>query len=146
MDEELVLLTSYFNLAGGRRQDNADTFRVEPSVASATARDGTAALYIVSEASASGQIGLRARRRVADVILWEYGKRSDEAPIPRIKAAIRSAHEVIAAEFDGHVSVGVTVMAVEDDSVFLGQVAPAQVYVLHDGSLHSISARAASGS
>ncbi|MBV9278482.1 MAG: hypothetical protein JOZ41_00225, partial [Chloroflexi bacterium] len=140
MDDELVLLTSYFNVAGGRRQDTADTFRVEPGVTSATSPDGSAALYIVTEASTSGAIGPRARRRAADVVIWEYSSHGDDPPVPRLKAALRAAHEAILGEFDGHVTVGLSVMAVEKDTVYLGQVAPAQVYVLHDGNLHSIAA------
>jgi hypothetical protein len=57
-----------------------------------------------------------------------------------LRSALRTAHEEIAREFDGHVSVGISVIAVERDDVYLAQVAPAQVYVLHDGSLHSIAA------
>ncbi|GAC1510677.1 MAG: hypothetical protein NVS2B16_11050 [Chloroflexota bacterium] len=140
MDDELVLLTSYFNLADARRQDSADTFRVDPSVASSTSPDGTAALYIVTESSASGNMGPRARRVAADTVAWEYATHSDEPPASRLKAALRAAHEGVVHEFDGHVTVGLSVVAVEGDTVYLGQVAPAQVYVLHEGSLHSIAA------
>jgi len=139
MDDELVLLTSYFNLVDGRRQETADTFRVDPSLPSKTSPDGTAALYIVTEASAGSQMGTRARRTVADTIAWEYSKRTEEPPVSRLRAAFRAAHEGVLQEFDGHVGVGVSVIAVEGDTVYLGQVAPAQVYVLHDGGLHSIA-------
>ena len=142
MDDELVLLTSYFNLSGGRRQDTADTLRVEPSLSSATSPDGSAALYVVTESSAGGHMGPRARRRAADVVAWEYSSHADEPPAPRLKAALRAAHEAVLSEFDGHVAVGLSVMAVEKDTVYLGQVAPAQVYVLHEGGLHSIAADA----
>lgn len=141
-DEELVLLTSYFNLAQSRRQDTADTFRVDPHVPSATSPDGTAALYIVTEASAAGHLGPRARRLVADSVAWEYSTRSDEPPAARLKAALRAAHEELRRELDGHVVVGVSVIAVEGDDIYLAQVAPGQVYVLHDGSLHSMPASA----
>jgi hypothetical protein len=145
MDDDLVLLTSYFNLANGRRQDTADTFRVDPSLPSKTSPDGTAALYIVTEASTGGHMGPRARRLAADTIAWEYSTHGDDQPAPRLRAALRTAHQEVAREFDGHVSVGVSVIAVEHDQVYLAQVAPAQVYVLHEGSLHSVSA-AVSGS
>src|SRR5579872_2951750 len=140
MDDELVLLTSYFNLANGRRQDTADTFRVDPSLPSNTSPDGTAALYIVTEASTGGHMGPRARRMAADTIAWEYSRNGDEPPARRLKAALRAAHAEVAREFDGHVSVGVSVIAVERDDIFLAQVAPGQVYVVHEGNLHSISA------
>lgn len=140
MDEALVLLTSYFNLVNGRRQDTADTFRVDPDVSSSTAPDGTAALYIITEASAAGQMGPRARRLAADTVAWEYATHNDDPPPARIKSALRAADEAVRQEFDGHVAVGLSVIAVEGDSVYLGQVAPAQVYVLHEGSLHSIAA------
>jgi hypothetical protein len=140
MDEELVLLTSYFNLVDGRRQDTADTFRVDPNVPSSTAPDGTAALYVITEASAAGQMGPRARRLAADTVAWEYASHNDDPPAARIKSALRAADEAVRQQFDGHVAVGLSVIAVEGDSVYLGQVAPAQVYVLHDGSLHSIAA------
>ncbi|HLJ67915.1 MAG TPA: hypothetical protein VKX16_11200 [Chloroflexota bacterium] len=146
MNDDLVLLTSYFNLSNGRRQDSADTFRVEPSVPSRTSPDGNAALYIMTEASASGHMGPRARRQTADTIAWEYASRGDEPPAPRLRAALRTAHEEIAREFDGHVSVGVSVIAVERNDVFLAQVPPAQVYVLHEGSLHSMPAAAGGSS
>ena len=142
MDDELVLLTSYFNLANGRRQDTADTFRVDPSLASGTSPDGTAALYVVSEASTGGNMGPRARRLAVDTIAWEYSSHGDEAPPRRLKAALQAAHEEVLREFDGHVSVGASVIAVEGDDIFLAQAAPAQVYVLHEGSLHSIAAGA----
>lgn len=140
MDEELVLLTSYFNLVDGRRQDTADTFRVDPAVSSSTAPDGTAALYVVTEASAAGQMGPRARRLAAGTVAWEYASHNDDPPAARIKAALRAADEAVRQQFDGHVAVGMSVIAVEGDSVYLGQVAPTQVYVLHEGSLHSIAA------
>lgn len=140
MDDELVLVTSYFNLAEGRRQDTADTFRVDPNVPSSTAPDGSAALYVITEASAAGQMGPRARRLAADTVAWEYASHTDDAPPARIKSALRAADEAVRQQFDGHVAVGLSVIAVEGDSVYLGQVAPAQVYVLHDGSLHSIAA------
>lgn len=142
MDDDLVLLTSYFNLANGRRQDTADTFRVDPSLPSRTSPDGTAALYIVTESSGAGQMGPRVRRLAADTIAWEYSTHGEEPPAARLKAALRTAHEVIMREFDGHVSVGASVIAVEHRDVYLAQVAPAQVYVLHAGSLNSISASA----
>lgn len=140
MDEELVLLTSYFNLVDGRRQDTADTFRVDPAVSSATAPDGTAALYVITEASAAGQMGPRARRLAADTVAWEYASHNDDPPAARIKSALRAADEAVRQQFDGHVAVGMSIIAVEGDTVYLGQVAPTQVYVLHDGSLHSIAA------
>jgi hypothetical protein len=140
MDEDLVLLTSYFNLANGRRQDTADTFRVDPSLPSSTSPDGTAALYLVTEASTGGSMGPRVRRLAADTIAWEYSTHSQDQPATRLKAALRAAHEQIRADLDGHVSVGASVIAVEHKDVFLAQVAPAQVYVMHEGSLHSISA------
>ncbi|HEX8917499.1 MAG TPA: hypothetical protein VF898_03270 [Chloroflexota bacterium] len=140
MEDELVLLTSYFNLSGGRRQDNGDTFRVEPEVASATSPDGNASLYIVTESSSGGQMGTRARKRAADVVSWEYATHGEDPPPQRLKAALRASHETVREEFEGHVSLGLSVMAVEGDTVYLGQVAPAQVYVLHDGRLHSIPA------
>lgn len=140
MDDELVLLTSYFNLANGRRQDTADTFRVDPSLPSSTSPDGTASLYIVTESSTSGHIGPRARRLAADTIAWEYSTHGDVAPASRLKGALRTAHEEVQREFDGHVSVGVSVIAVEHNDVYLAQVPPSQVYVLHEGNLHSIPA------
>jgi len=140
MDDELVLLTSFFNLAGGRRQDTANTFRVESNVPSETSPDGGAALYVVTESSASGQMGPRARRTVADTIAWEYQAHKDVPPPARLKAALRSAHEAVAHDFDGHVTVGASVIAVEQDNIYLAQVAPGQVYVLHEGSLNSINA------
>lgn len=140
MDEELVLLTSYFNLLNGRRQDTAGTFRVDPDVASATAPDGTAALYVVTEASTAGQMGPRARRLAANTVAWEYAARDEEPPPSRIKGALRAADDAVRQEYDGHVAVGMSIIAVEGDTVYLGQVAPAQVYVLHEGSLHSIAA------
>lgn len=140
MDDTLVLLTSYFNLANGRRQDTADTFRVDASLPSRTSPDGTAALYILTESSTGGHMGPRVRRLVADTIAWEYSAHGDEPPAARLKAALRTAHEEALREFDGHVSVGSSVIAVEHTDVYLAQVAPAQVYVLHEGSLHSISA------
>jgi len=140
MDDELVLLTSFFNLAGGRRQDTANTFRVESNVPSETSPDGGAALYVVTESSASGQMGPRARRTVADTIAWEYQAHKDVPPPARLKAALRTAHEAVAHDFDGHVTVGATVIAVEQDNIYLAQVAPGQVYVLHEGSLNSINA------
>jgi len=140
MDDELVLLTSYFNLAGGRRQDTADTFRVDPSVASATSPDGTAALYIVTESSGGSHMGTRARRLALDTVAWEYASHGDVQPAARLRGALQAAHEAVVGEYEGHVSIGMSVIAVEGDTVFLGQVAPAQVYVVHDGGLHSIAA------
>lgn len=140
MDDELVLVTSYFNLVEGRRQDTADTFRVESDLASSTSPDGHAALYIVTEASTGGHIGPRARRIAADTVAWEYSSAGTEPPVSRLKRAMRAAHEAVHEEFDGHVTVGMSVIAVEADVVYLGQVAPAQVYVLHEGGLHSIPA------
>jgi len=140
MDDELVLLTSFFNLAGGRRQNTANTFRVESNVPSETSPDGGAALYIVTESSTSGQMGPRARRTVADSIAWEYQAHQDVPPPARLKAALRTAHEAVAHDFDGHITVGASVIAVEQDNIYLAQVAPGQVYVLHEGSLNSINA------
>jgi hypothetical protein len=138
--EELVLLTSYFNLAGGRRQDTADTFKVESSVPSGTSPDGVAALYVVTEASTGGNIGPRARRLAAETIAWEYQEAASAAPAQRLRGALRAAHTAVADEGDGHVAIGAGVIAVEGDSIFLAQVSPAQVYVLHEGQLHSITA------
>ncbi len=140
MDDDLVLLTSYFNIANGRRQDTADTFRVDPSLPSHTSPDGTAALYIITESSTAGHMGPRARRVAADTIAWEYSSHGDDPPAHRLKAALRTAHDSVLQEFDGHVKVGVSVIAVEHKDVYLAQIAPAQVYVIHDGSLHSITA------
>lgn len=137
-NDELVLLTSYFNLAGGRRQDEADTFRVESSVPSATSPDGVAALYVVTESSAGGNMGPRARRLVADSIAWEYQQHGEVPPAQRLRAAMRTAHSQIAEEFDGHVSVGASAIAVEAGTVYLAQAAPSQVYVVHDGRLDPI--------
>jgi len=145
MEDELVLLTSYFNLAGGRRQDTADTFRVEASVPSGSAPEG-AALYIVTEASAGGHMGPRARRQAADTVAWEYSSHDDDAPSTRLKAALRTAHDEVSREFDGHVAVGIGVIEIERDNVYLAQVPPAQVYVLHEGSMHSSAAAADGGS
>jgi hypothetical protein len=145
-NDELVLLTSYFNLAGGRRQDTADTFRVESSVPSTTSPDGVAALYIVTEASAGGHMGPRARRMAADAVAWEYSQYPDVPPPQRLKSALRHAHEQIAEEGDGHVAVGAGVIAVEGGSIFLAQASPAQVYVLHEGRLHSLPAIEEGGS
>lgn len=142
MEDELVLLTSYFNLVGGRRQDTADTFRVDTDLPSASSPDGTAALYILTESSTGGHMGPRARRLVADTIAWEYSSHPDDQPVSRLKAALRAAHDQLAREFDGHVAVGASVIAVERDVVYLAQVAPAQVYVMHDNSLHSLPATA----
>jgi hypothetical protein len=137
--EELVLLTSYFNLAGGRRQDTAETFKVESSVPSGTSPDGVAALYVVTEASTGGNIGPRARRLAAETIAWEYQEAAQAAPPQRLRGALRAAHTAISDEGDGHVAVGAGVIAVEGDNIFLAQAAPAQVYVLHEGQLHSIA-------
>jgi hypothetical protein len=145
-NDQLVLLTSYFNLAGGRRQDTADTFRVEASVPSSSSPDGVAALYIVTEASAGGHMGPRARRLAADTIAWEYQQNGDVAPPQRLKAAFRAAHEQVSQESDGHVAVGASVIAVEGDSIYLAQTSPGQVYVLHNGELHSIASQVESGS
>lgn len=142
MEDELVLLTSYFNLVGGRRQDTADTFRVDTDLPSASSPDGTAALYILTESSTGGHMGPRARRLVADTIAWEYSSHPDDQPVARLKAALRAAHDQLTQEFDGHVAVGASVIAVERDVVYLAQVAPAQVYVMHENSLHSLPATA----
>lgn len=139
VDEELVLLTSYFNLANGRRQDSADTFRVDPNLASSTSLTGSAALYIVTEASGGSHMGPRARRMTADIISREYASNGSDSPAKRLKNAILAAHREIFEEFEGHVAVGASVIAVEHNAVYLAQVAPAQVYVLHDGNLHSNS-------
>jgi hypothetical protein len=85
-------------------------------------------------------MGPRVRRLAADTIAWEYSTHSQEPPAARLRAALRAAHDQIRSELDGHVSVGASVIAVEHKDVYLAQVAPAQVYVLHEGSLHSISA------
>ncbi|MGH2448495.1 MAG: hypothetical protein ACRDFS_07830 [Chloroflexota bacterium] len=143
MDDELVLLTSYFNLVEGRRQDAADSFRVEPDVPSNTSPDNHAALYVITEASSS-QTGQRARRLTADTVAWEFSSHADEAPAARLKQALRAARDAVQAEFEGHVSVGASAIAVEGSSIFLGQISPAQVYVLHDERLHSIEAEAPS--
>src|SRR5206468_1317013 len=79
MDDELVLLTSYYNLVDGRRQDASDTFRVDTHLPSASSPEG-GALYIVTEASTSGHMGPRARRLAADTVAWEYASHADEAP------------------------------------------------------------------
>lgn len=139
VDEELVLLTSYFNLSNGRRQDTADTFRVDPSLPSSTSPSGAVALYVVTEASGGSRMGSRARRLAADTIAREYPAHGHESPAKRLKAAIHTAHQEVRREFDGHVAVGISVIAVEHNDVYLAQVAPAQVYVLHDGNLHSNS-------
>lgn len=140
MEDELVLLTSYFNLAGGRRQDNAATFRVDPSLRSATSPDGVAALYVVTESTTGGQMGPRARKLAADTVAQEYAAHGDVPPSTRLRTALKSCHEAILREFEGHVSVGLSVVAVERDSIYLAQVAPGQVYVVHAGGLHSVSA------
>jgi hypothetical protein len=140
MEDELVLLTSYFNLAGGRRQDTASTFRVDPSLQSATSPDGVAALYVVTESTTGGQMGPRARKLAADTVAWEYSSHGDVPPATRLKTALKTCHEAVLREFEGHVSVGLSVIAVERDSIFLAQVAPGQVYVVHAGSLHSVPA------
>jgi hypothetical protein len=142
MEDELVLLTSYFNLAGGRRQDNAATFRVDPGLRSATSPDGLAALYVVTESTTGGQVGPRARKLAADTIAQEYASHGDVPPATRLKSALRACHNTILREFEGHVSVGISVVAVERDSIYLAQVAPGQVYVVHAGGLHSVSAAA----
>jgi hypothetical protein len=140
MEDELVLLTSYFNLAGGRRQDNAATFRVDPSLRSATSPDGVAALYVVTESTTGGQMGPRARKLAADTVVQEYASHGDVPPATRLRTGLKACHEGILREFEGHVSVGVSVVAVERDSIYLAQVAPGQVYVVHAGGLHSVSA------
>ena len=140
MEDELVLLTSYFNLAGGRRQDNAATFRVDPSLRSATSPDGVAALYVVTESTTGGQMGPRARKLAADTVVQEYAAHSDAPPATRLRSGLKACHEAILREFEGHVSVGLSVVAVERDSIYLAQVAPGQVYVVHAGGLHSVSA------
>jgi hypothetical protein len=142
MDDELVLLTSYLNLANGKRQDHAETFRAETDLPSSTSPDGSAALYVVTETSAAGTLGVRVRRLVANTVAAAYTEPSEEAPHVRIRSALRKAHALVREEYEGHVTVGASVIAVEGDTVFLGQVAPAQVYVLHDGQLHSIPAAA----
>lgn len=140
MEDELVLLTSYFNLVGGRRQDTADTFRVDTDLPSSSSPDGTAALYILTESSTGGHMGPRARRLVADTISWEYSSHPEDQPVARLKSALQAAHDELVREFDGHVAVGTTVIAVERDVIYLAQVAPAQVYVMHDNSLNSVPA------
>lgn len=142
MEDELVLLTSYFNLAGGRRQDNAATFRVDPSLRSATSPDGVAALYVVTESTTGGQMGPRARKLAADTVAQEYSSHGDVPPSARLRTALKACHEALLHEFEGHVSVGLSVVAVERDSIYLAQVAPGQVYVVHAGGLHSVSAAA----
>ncbi|HZU14835.1 MAG TPA: hypothetical protein VFB58_18515 [Chloroflexota bacterium] len=138
MDDELVLLTSYFNLVDGRRQDNADTFRVDTDLPSESSPDGTEALYIVTEASVAGPSGQRARKLATDTIAFAFRMSSEGTVVARIKAALQAAHDEVRREFDEHVVVGATVMAVEHDSVYLAQVPPSQVYVLHEGGLHSL--------
>ncbi|HZS93361.1 MAG TPA: hypothetical protein VFA78_01060 [Chloroflexota bacterium] len=144
MDDELILLTSYFNLADGRLQNSADTFRVDSEIPSATAPEGQAALYIVTESTA-GSMGRRARQLAADTVAWTYASQGDQPPAARLRSALRAAHDAIRQEFDGHVAVGMSIMVVEGETVYLGQVAPGQVYVLHDESLSGITA-AATGS
>lgn len=144
MNDRLVLSSSYFNMSGGRRQDSADTFRVLASLQ--THAGDEAALYAVSEASAPGPMGARARRLVIDVIQGEYASRFDLAPGLRLRAAVESAHAELLNEFQGHVRVGLTALVADGPSLYLLQVPPAQSYVVHDGDLHSVSADPAKGS
>lgn len=146
LEDELVLVTSYFNLVDGRRQDAADSFRVDPNLPSRSSPDGTAALYVVTEASTGGHMGPRARRIAADTVAWEYSSRGDDPPVARLRAALRAAHQELLREFEGHVTVGMTVLVVEKNTVYLGQVSPGQVYVLHTGNLSSLTANAGGSS
>ncbi len=138
MDDELVLLTSYFNLAGGRIQDDATTFRVEMSLPSATSPDGVAALFVVTESTTGGHMGPRARRLAVDAIVDGYAAHGEIPPATRLKAALKASHEVIHEEFEGHVSVGAGVIAVESDTIYLAQAGPSQVFVVHEGGLNAI--------
>lgn len=138
MNDRLVLSSAYFNVTGGRRQDSADTFRVLASLQTHSGEH--AALYAVSEASAPGPMGTRARRLVIDVIQREYTSRFDLPPPNRLKAAVRSAHDELLDEFQGHVRVGLTALIAEGRSLYLLQVPPAQAYVSHEGNLHSVGA------
>ena len=137
MNDRLVLSSAYFNITGGRRQDSADTFRVLASLHTHSGEE--AALYAVSEASAPGPMGARARRLVIDVIQGEYTSRFDQPPAARLKASIEAAHRELQNEFKGHVRVGLTALVAEGSSLYLLQVPPAQAYVLHDGNLHSVN-------
>jgi hypothetical protein len=138
MNDRLVLSHDSFNIAGGRRQDSADTLRVVPSLQTHTGE--VAALFAVSEASTPGPMGARARRLVLDVIQGEYASRFDLAPGARLKSTIQAAQQELLNEFKGHVRIGVTILLAEGSALYLLQVPPAQAYVLHDASLHSVSA------
>ncbi|HZT96806.1 MAG TPA: hypothetical protein VFB34_08210 [Chloroflexota bacterium] len=133
----MTLSSAYFNVSGGRRHDSADTFRVLSSLRTHSGEQ--AALYAVSEASAPGPIGARARRLVIDVIQGEYSSRFDLAPAARIRASVEAAHEELRAELNGNIRVGITALVAEDSDLYLLQVPPAQAYVLHGDNLHSIN-------
>lgn len=138
MADRLVFHTAFFNLVAGKRQDSADTFRLNPNL-----RDHSGeriAFFGVTEAAPIGPMGARARRLVLDVVEGEYISRFDIAPGARLKLAIEAAQQALLNEFSGHVRVGLTVLVLEGESVYLLQVPPGLAYVLHDGTLHSISA------
>src|SRR5579884_8899 len=136
--ERLLLSSAYFNITGGRRQDSADTFRVLASMQTHSGQE--AALYAVSEASAPGPMGSRARRMVIDVIQGAYASQFELGPAARLRGAVLAAHEQLRVEFERHVKVGLTALVAEGTSLYLLQVPPAQAFVLHDASLHSVSA------
>ncbi|HEV3310796.1 MAG TPA: hypothetical protein VG815_09780, partial [Chloroflexota bacterium] len=138
MNDRLVLSSGYFNLAGGRRQDSADSFRVNASLK--THAGDVVGFYAVTEASTPGPLGERARRLAVDAIQGDYASRFDLQPGARLKAAVQSAHHTLVTEFGGQVSVGLTVLVGHGPSLYLLQVPPSQAYVVHDGSLHSVSA------
>jgi len=137
MTDRIVLRTAFFNLVGGRRQDSSETFKLTANLR--THSGERLGFYAVTEASPVGPMGARARRMVLDVLQGELASRFDLPHGARLKHAVSAAHDALLTEFGGHVQVGLTVLLSQDSALFLLQVPPGQAYVLHEGTLHSVS-------
>jgi hypothetical protein len=138
MSDRLSLRTAFFNLVGGRRQDSSETFRANGTFR--THSGEVLGFYGVTEASPPGPMGARARRLVLDVVQEELASRFDLSLGARLKHAVNVANDALRTEFSGHVQVGLTLLVSESDALYLLQVPPGQAYVLHDGTLHAVSA------
>ncbi len=135
--------TSQFGLVGGIRQSMSELILVaEPgTLLSSEARKGH--LYIVTETAESIAKGRAACQFVARAARKAFYDDTSLSITASLRAAIRVANkELYQQNFNTHsdrrVHVGLTCAVVKEHDLFIGQVAPAQAYVLTENNLRAM--------
>jgi len=135
----LRVVASQFQVISGVRRASSDC------VSSVTAGPGVAhkgSLYILSEPRANLALGLEACQLVQQVLAHEYYAESSPSATTSLTRALARANLALLqhnrqAESRQRASVGLSCAVVRGDEVYIAQLPPAQVFLIHQGSVRA---------